>query len=72
MATTLIKSCGMQSPATASGLLGPLELYGIVAMVVTDLSKNETSLEVKHQAGTQSQATVTYLTSLSLNFSSEK
>lgn len=53
MATTLIKSCGMQSPATASGLLTPLKLYGSVAMEVTDVmrhrgKKNEISLEVQH------------------------
>lgn len=40
MATTLIKSCGMQSPATASGLLTPLKLYGSVAMEVTDVTRH--------------------------------
>lgn len=40
MATTLIKSCGMQSPATASGLLTPLKLYGSVAMEVTDVMRH--------------------------------
>ena len=58
MATTLIKSCGMQSPATASGHQGLQDvffimLYGSVAMEVTDVmrhggKKNEISLEVQH------------------------
>ena len=40
MATTLTKSCGTQSPATAPGLLTPLELYGSVAMEVTDVTRH--------------------------------
>lgn len=35
------KSCGTQSPATASGLLTPLKLYGSVAMEVTDIAAME-------------------------------
>lgn len=49
---TTIKSCRTRSPATASGQLNPLKLYGIVAMTVTDITchegKKQNCLEVKH------------------------